>query len=568
MKGRTHVLFALILLSFLSISIHGKSLGLDKAEPTNRAKFHAIPVALSEFYYGRKHDYTADWSIAMFFQGGGLPTETTIAKTLETHAQPSDRPYFWTADDRGFSDYVYLAFALFGPHVKSLFKFYFVVLGAAVVLFVIRYRRDWQALGLLALLLTAIDVSLPIFVRAPGGLNFGEASLNISESRMFDILAAVTMLHLVLASLRPREELMWRNLALTLGQVLIFTFLFHARSSIGYLIVALVAIAGFAAMRRLRKERRDIRTAAAMFVPACLVIFGLLCLSLYERAVYNPQYFTVRGSRTVWHNVLMGLSFSPTLAHDLNIGGEDKDAVQAVIRFMREHHDPRLDPTWNETTILNSFGGHNTFDWDTYESVARELVMTEIAAHPLAFAKLVLWEKPRQVYFAIICDGMMLRSVCPKETFRGKLHRPDAFLEPLSALPLVIIFILTLISASRSEDDPAAREENRRRTGYSLSLKQELLPSLPSPSKEEDRSPVEGRSMVGVNRASAIPWFRPYVAIAAIFASFGLAPSILVYPGLTQLGGTIIFGLLALYLLIWAGATYLIRACCVVSSAG
>ncbi|MCQ8782839.1 hypothetical protein [Mangrovibrevibacter kandeliae] len=156
-----------MIVMFLGSLWWAKSLGLIDSDPSNRTRMHAIPVAISQIYQGRKHDYAGYFAVAVPFQGAA-PLDQLIQDAIQKTAERGDRPYYWVADDRGMSDYVNMAFRLFGPHVSSLGYFWFVLLGLSLVAAVARYRRDVTALAILGCTLVAIAAMFPGYIRAIG----------------------------------------------------------------------------------------------------------------------------------------------------------------------------------------------------------------------------------------------------------------------------------------------------------------------------------------------------------------------------------------------------------------
>src|SRR5262249_50273269 len=104
---------------------------------SHRYRFHAIPVALAQLYHKAPHDYTSYKHIAHRFQDTSRDTDELIQEVVHHRYVPPEEPavYYWVADDRGLSDYASAAFRLYGPHVKSLTRFYFLLLAVAVGLF-------------------------------------------------------------------------------------------------------------------------------------------------------------------------------------------------------------------------------------------------------------------------------------------------------------------------------------------------------------------------------------------------------------------------------------------------
>src|SRR5262245_17780539 len=67
-------------------------LGLHRHAST-RYRFHAIPVAVSQLYHGRAHDYTAFRPLAHRFHDPTGDLDEQIAESLA--ADPGAGTYFW-----------------------------------------------------------------------------------------------------------------------------------------------------------------------------------------------------------------------------------------------------------------------------------------------------------------------------------------------------------------------------------------------------------------------------------------------------------------------------------------
>ena len=243
------LLLAIIcLFTFLLTLIHAQQLGLDTTEPSNRARFHAIPVALSQLYHARTHDYTANWSIAIDFQGSSQSTQALIKKHVETKPPAIDGDYYWAADDRGFGDFVFASFALFGADLTSLFYFWFLILGLSMVLALIRFFNDLPALIFITTGVFALGATISMYDRASNQFSFKETSVHISESRMLGVLGIIALVHIVLNSFRSNKNIaLWLNLGTMILQVAIVTFLLHARLTVLwiFLVLMLISVGGF-----------------------------------------------------------------------------------------------------------------------------------------------------------------------------------------------------------------------------------------------------------------------------------------------------------------------------------
>jgi hypothetical protein len=184
-------------LALAAIFVRGQQIEIDR-QVSNRIRYHAMPVAVSVLSHGRPYDYTAFNGIAIGFQIPG-PVDTRIEWTIQYQPMPNEATYYWAADDRGMADYVIGAFLLFGPHSSSLYKFYFVVLGLSVLLFLL--DLGWHA-GASATLIFALAALYTCLAVIPLG-NLTVAMFepgSLFEPRIIELLSFVAVLHLSITS--------------------------------------------------------------------------------------------------------------------------------------------------------------------------------------------------------------------------------------------------------------------------------------------------------------------------------------------------------------------------------
>ena len=493
----------------------GISLDLHKSDPTNRLRYHAIPVAISQLYHERAHDYTAYRSLAHRFQGGGQ-LEDLIDFAI-AHEVPEDDPtYFWTADDRGLSDFVYLSFKLFGPGMRSIFLFWFLLLALSVLAYLLAFSHDRLALSVLNLTCLAIVVCIPVYVRSQG-FEFSELSIHISESRLFEFLAGVATIFFIYSAACETRLARGRWLVGMILQALLLAFLLHNRSSLAWLFVSLITYSAIVLIFRHRRFGRRALQGAQIAIPL-VIVMAWVAVPTYHAVMFHPSYKGEIGPRTVWHNFLMGMYYSPTFARDFSLTGvSDAQAVDAVLTHMKNTSDARLDETWNTTHILNSLGSHNEFSWRTYEAVAKEMVFGKMSANPGATLRLFLLDKPAAIFNTVACGSMFL--FCDDDT--KAVQEPLARYAPLAVLPLSLVLILAY-----------------------------LFTKSPGP----DHAVADDRSSELTSSTSRIL----FAGIVA-FTLLGLGPSLLFYPAITQLGGPYLFGTIALYSVIFAAWSHVVR---------
>jgi len=484
-------LIILIALAFTVALFVARDFGLSRSDPSSRMRLHAIPVAISQIYHGRVHDYTAFWSIAMRFHNQQL-LDTAIDQAVHADIPPGDRTYYWTADDRGLSDFVNVAFRLFGPKMRALFNFWFLLLGLSVIAAILRYRQDPIALAAIACSVIGIGAVLPALTRAAGE-GFGEPSIHISESRMFDILGIVALLHLLLAMLRPSATPRWLDVATLIAQAGLIALLIHARTSVSWLFLAILSIGLVLAVLRLKGRGRPPQSGVVLAV-SCTVLVAWTGVHLYQRAAFNPAYFGEIGPRTFWHNALMGLGQNFVLSRKLNVVGSDSTAVDAVLLDMKTRNDSRLTEQWQTQNILNSLGSSNTFDWRAYEDVARDLYFRTLFSDPWQATRLFVWDKPGRVVALIGCEFLLL--TCDASRF-SNVRFP---VRPITLyLPWIWVALLALVAASLC----ASRRVDKE--------------------------------MLGATESNG-----SIVLLLLLAALIGLAPAIIVYPAVPQLGGTVV----------------------------
>lgn len=404
--GRTLLVF-IALAAFLATLVFARSIGLSTAEPTQRMQYHALPVAISQLYHGRAHDYTAHWQIAMSFQAPGGTVQEQIIKSVTQILPSNPQTYFWTADDRGLSDFVYGAFLIFGPSVPSLFYFWFFILGASLCAALLVYRQDPWSLALIASAVIAIGIIVPIYARANAG-----GPIHISESRMFDVLGCIALLHLLLSIFRPVSSPLWLHALALICQAGLLGFLLHTRSTLTWIFLAIIVVSLVVTASRWL-DGRPAGERLQSLAPAALVVTIWVAVLSYQTAMLHPAYRTEIGPRTVWHNALIGLAVSPDFAKQLVLPDfDDALATDAVLRDMAQRQDPRLGPGWTRENIMNSLGSHSRFDWVTYEAVARSLVLRTLASDPAASLELVFWQKPKRVLGEFLCHALHLVPAC------------------------------------------------------------------------------------------------------------------------------------------------------------
>jgi hypothetical protein len=379
----------------------GYQLGLVSSV-TDRIRFHAVPVAVSFLYHGQAHDYTANREIAIPFQGQGSLGSLINDSLNKKVTQRSN--YYWVADDKGFGDFVIASFKLFGPKVSSMYLMWFVCLLLTTALFLLSFRNRLWCTSLLGMTLVGIYTAISTLPLADEAnfLNFQSAisisTVSIYEPRFLDVLAMIPVIHICLFALLRNLSVGRWQVATLLCQVGFFFFLYHARSSLGWQLVAMISFLSLVVIYRIIRRIKGRAKTLKCFIPPALVFTflaaGLGGLTAYKHITYNPRYFQDMGVRTFWHNALMGIT-EPLLATNHRLAYGDLESARAVIEYSQQgtckQGISQLDPQ----DLLNSLGGHGEKDWFAYENCAKKFYFYLWKKYPLNMAYNYVVLKPQ-----------------------------------------------------------------------------------------------------------------------------------------------------------------------------
>lgn len=383
-----------------------------------RIRIHAIPIAISTLYQGHKHDYRGWRSTALPFQSPHLNRlkDKFINERIQFPVNKDEGHYNWVADDRGYADFVIGAFALFGPHMKSLYHFWFLIFLISITLFILSFKKHPWALAFAALLILGVHSAAML-------LKLIHVECPLFEPRYLDVLSLFPMFHLIFAAVFLKKEEIKKHLFLIIGQLIIFLFLYHARLSLSWQIVAIIGASLSACLIR----RKLIHIIPAISV-VILLFGGLISLNIYKHLTYHKSYFQEMGVRTIWHNALMGLhikEFPENAVCDFAI-------AKVVINYARNSN---LYPTsiqkLEPQQLLNTLGGYGTADWVAYENCAKKFYWTLVMQNKWSAFKLYLFQKPKKLLSDLHA---------PIESIYGKLERMKK--NKISSNPLHLIYLI------------------------------------------------------------------------------------------------------------------------------
>jgi hypothetical protein len=341
-----------------------------------RLSFYALPAAISVLHHGAPFDHTALAQVAdLFFAAHPHVTDETIHRAIEMRDIDASRILLVPADDKGAIDLAILSLFLFGPHVASLYYGAFLLLGISAAVFAAQFRREPEALSLLALYLLALWCCVPVFALTKELYSF-------DNPRVFGVLAVLPTLHL--ARMIGRRATIGAA-ALCAVQILLLLECLQVRSTEIWAFLAIGSLALWTLARR-----RSLAVAWPGFAAGA----GLLLLTLYQSATYNPAYFStdLRG-RLFWHNVGIGFALHPKLAQKYHLTLSDN--------FWTLVH-AKAQETGGDALVQAVFGDKKQPEWTgiardagAYERLARSVVFDIVRANPRQTAELFLVYKPR-----------------------------------------------------------------------------------------------------------------------------------------------------------------------------
>ena len=417
-KALIFILYGLVFLFYIS-GLHQQ---LDVSYE-NRIKFHAVPIAISTLYQGHKHDYRGWRSTEIPFQNDILLTDEFLAKQIKAPVDKDQGHYYWVADDRGYADYVIAAFALFGPHMRSLYDFWFVLLLLSITFFVQAFGRQVWPLAFLSLLVLGIHFASAL-------LKLIQIPIGIYEPRYLDALALIPVFHMIFAASFFQKEDLKKHFFCLFGQLFIFTFLYHARSSLGWEIVAVIGISLSVLFVRKRKN------AVFPLLVITMLIASLMLLTGYKRQTYHKNYFEEMGVRTFWHNALMGLN---KVLPEFDV--DDVVIAHLVIQYAKES---KICESCVEKLaaqeLLNTLGNWGRADWLAYEKCAKKLYFSLLHQNKWKILQMYLFHKPLRVLIELRSPKGVLYSGKTFLTSGENARRNPLHLLYLIPLGLILFF--------------------------------------------------------------------------------------------------------------------------------
>jgi hypothetical protein len=405
------VLLLLIACVFCLDIFHGIQIGQDQTafHPIYRLR-QSLAVAISRMHDPSPGRYLAYKSVvnvlnengfALFDNDPGLHLDVPGWEALLTDGPRLDRiiqlakdaaidptlpPEIIQANELGFADYIYFSFRLFGDKISSLYYFFYLIVAATCLVYVLQFRNSPFLLFVLVILLGELYF-LENYTHS-----YGMELHAVTNSRLFSGLSLVPALH-VLFLLWQRQPLRVFSVAGVIVQSLIFAFLLSCRTEAVWQVAMVAAVAcgsGFLLMRPLRG--RKLSDLVGRLRPIWPAFIFLIVVSGYSAVISlraDSRYAVEPKGHILWHEILMGLLSTSSELRREYLGDEkttyrDDEVYLAVDRDLKARNDAssqmvRRLPNGDPIVDLSLPGG-----WNEYEKLVRSLTLRIILHHPIA----------------------------------------------------------------------------------------------------------------------------------------------------------------------------------------
>jgi len=419
----TAILAAIVIVSVFTSGIQR---GMDHVMSYGpESEQNAMAIAISELYHGLNSyvGYTSVREILQNAMGPEGPRDprllanvrdgnlinkaiaAAIAAPPRVPAHVADGSLMTMVyDDVGIVDYIKIAFTVFGPTIQSLYYLFFAILSLSTAAFFIQFRAQAVAQVVLLAVLSAFALELQT--------NFFSNDVpTFWGMRHCSTLALVPLWHLAFLMLY-RVRLSWWSVGFAALQVAIVLLAIKTRGSTLWVVLFLVGLAAFIALRawwRLPASDRSIRRLLRMAAvwPLILMLAGAGADKVYTDARLHPVYFTddVMPYHGAWHSAFLGFSAVPSFP------GVDIAGVQSWDRFGYEAALSYLKAKGFITTEKEYVSPWTkTYKMRLHDRVMRSVYLELMRENPLSALTLYAYWKPRQLLIAlgVILDGVSL----------------------------------------------------------------------------------------------------------------------------------------------------------------
>jgi hypothetical protein len=423
--GMFYLLAAVSLLLVLLIAADGVRKGLDTIVPDYYRHTASLAIAISEAAHGTTGMVgLVEVENALDKSGYGIIPNRKLMAVLNKHPEQADAALRAAADltitdrgktfglalnETGMIDYYYVAFKLFGYHVRSIYALYIGILAVLTLCFIgsFRHRAIFIVPSILYLLLLLIDQD------ALRSNDFGFGPL--TNSRMLPFLSLYPVLYCLTLVGSGRGFRLIDAIGVVIAG-LVFAFVVNARTYAYWQVGPLLALVILIVAARLKPWRLPLRARLNRLSAYPVLVFALSAAILIQNhhwrrdtTVYNTATFSGHGYWLAYVVSTMP-SFEwriPQLERDSGVTIQDSDAYAgALLRIKINERGERLDDYlagdyWNESK-RDPLARQIVFDlWRQYPGI-----MIEHSLRALAPVGISLLQDLGLIALAVVAVGI------------------------------------------------------------------------------------------------------------------------------------------------------------------
>jgi hypothetical protein len=314
-----------------------------------------------------------------------------IQMAIDVPIDTSLPPEIIQANELGYADYIYFSFRLFGDKISSLYYFFYLIVAATCLVYILQFRSSPFLLFLLVIFLGELYF-LENYARS-----YDLQVQTVTNSRLFSGLSLVPVLHVLFLHWQRRPPRAFTVAGVTV-QSLIFGFLLSCRTEAAWQVAMVAAVAcGSGVLLVLPLRGQKLSDVVGRFRPLWPTLVFLIVVLAYSAVISlraDSRYAAEPKGHIVWHEILMGLlSTSPELRREYldgkNLAYRDDEVYMAI------DHDLKVRNDFSSSMVRRLPNGDPVADfalpggWNEYEKLVRSLTLRIILHHPIAILETV-----------------------------------------------------------------------------------------------------------------------------------------------------------------------------------
>jgi hypothetical protein len=328
------------------------------------------------------------WAILL---ADGPQLNRIIQQAIDAPIDTSLPPEIIQANELGFADYIYFSFRLFGDRISSLYYFFYLIVAATCLVYILQFRDSPFLLFVLVIFLGEL------FFLENYARSYGMQMQAVTNGRLFSGLSLMPVLHVLFLHWQRRPPRVF-SVAGVIVQSLIFGFLLSCRTeAIWQVAMAAAVLCGSGILLVLQWRSRkwpDLVSWLRLLWPALTFLIVVSAYSAVTSLNADSRYALEPKAHIVWHEIMLGLlSTSPELRRDYlpdeNLTYDDK------IVYMAVDHDLKARDDASSPVVRRLPNGDPVVDlappahWNDYEKLVRSLTLRIVLEHPVAVLKTV-----------------------------------------------------------------------------------------------------------------------------------------------------------------------------------